>query len=180
MLKRSQKSAIELVNTCHPSHQKLKPNAVNYFLLLRTIKQLSFQETKMTNSFKQNSSLSALFSKSFQLFLPVSIFTVGICSNAIGIEKPLTSTLSSADNYNLSNGKSIILALISRTEFLENYPSGTTLCFNDRSVENKVQIVDFNQSFQVVDFVYLDGGYQGQKGSADYSTFVRNAYPCSY
>ena len=52
--------------------------------------------------------------------------------------------------------------------------------FPDRGVENKVRIVDFNQSFQVVDFVYLDGGYQGQKGSAGYSTFDYNSYPCSY
>lgn len=134
----------------------------------------------MTNKFKKVRSSSTLFSKPFQLFIPVSIFAVGICSNAIGIEKAFASTIVPAENVNLSNSTSVILAMVSRTEFLEDYPPGTELCFSDRSVENKVRIVDFNQSFQVVDFVYLDGGYQGQKGSADYSDFVYNSYPCSY
>jgi fructose-bisphosphate aldolase class 1 len=82
-------------------------------------------------------------------------------------------------NTNYKN-ESMTLALVSTTDFLANYPAGTVLCFSDRSVENKVEIVDFNQSFQVVDFVYLDGGYQSQKGSANYDYFVRNSYQCSY
>jgi hypothetical protein len=82
-------------------------------------------------------------------------------------------------NINYSN-ESMVLASISRTEYLENYPPGTVLCFSDRGVENKVEIVDFNQSFQVVDFIYLDGGYQSQKGSANYDYFASNSYQCSY
>jgi fructose-bisphosphate aldolase class 1 len=82
-------------------------------------------------------------------------------------------------NTNYKND-SMTLALVSTTDFLANYPAGTILCFSDRSVENKVEIVDFNQSFQVVDFIYLDGGYQSQKGSANYDYFVSNSYQCSY
>lgn len=82
-------------------------------------------------------------------------------------------------NTNYKND-SMTLALVSTTDFLANYPAGTILCFSDRSVENKVEIVDFNQSFQVVDFIYLDGGYQSQKGSANHDYFVSNSYPCSY
>ena len=134
----------------------------------------------MTNNFNKNRFLSALFSKPFQIFIPISLFTVGICLNAIAVEKAVASTLLPTENVNLGNDASIIVASISRTEFLEDYPSGTILCFSDRGVGNKVQIVDFNQSFQVVDFVYLDGGYQGQKGSANYSDFVSNSYQCSY
>jgi hypothetical protein len=82
----------------------------------------------------------------------------------------------SLSNFSAHNiwemNRSQLVALISRTEFLASYPSGTILCFNDRSVESKVKIVEFNQSFQVVDFVYLDGAYEGQKGSADYSTVI--------
>lgn len=116
----------------------------------------------------------------FRFFIRASLLTVGMSLSLLGVERVLANSLTPAENINIGNGTDTILASISRTEFLADYPPGTTLCFSDRSVENKVEIVDFNQSFQVVDFVYLDGGYRGQKGSADYSTFVRNAYPCSY
>jgi hypothetical protein len=84
-----------------------------------------------------------------------------------------------ASNSNYNN-EPTILALISTTDFLATNPPGTVLCYSDRGVENKVEIVDFNQSFQVVDFVYLDGGYQSQTGSANYDDFVNNSYQCSY
>ena len=98
----------------------------------------------------------------------------------ISIENANASLFISAEKTNFINSTSLVLASISRPAFLEKYPAGTVLCFSDRGVENKVRIVDFNQSFQVVDFVYLDGGYQGQKGSAGYSTFIGNSYQCSY
>ena len=108
----------------------------------------------------------------------MSIITGGITLSLA--DKTFACSLLPTANSNLTNKTSTILAMVSRTAFLEEYPTGTVLCFNDRGVENKVRIVDFNQSFQVVDFVYLDGGYQGQKGSAGYSTFDYNSYPCSY
>lgn len=125
-------------------------------------------------------STSTLFSNFCRLLIHASLLTGGLYINMISTETANASLLTPAENANLGNGKSVIVAMVSRTEFLEDYPPGTELCFNDRSVENKVRIVDFNQSFQVVDFVYLDGGYRGQKGRAGYSTFDYNSYPCSY
>ncbi|MBE9044702.1 hypothetical protein IQ255_09830 [Pleurocapsales cyanobacterium LEGE 10410] len=125
-------------------------------------------------------STSTLFSNFCRLLIHASLLTGGLYINMISIENANASLLIPAENANLGNSTSLALASTSRPEFLGKYPAGTVLCFNDRSVENKVRIVDFNQSFQVVDFVYLDGGYQGQKGSAGYSTFVYNSYPCSY
>lgn len=122
-------------------------------------------------------SLSNL-SKFFQSLISISILTLGTSSSLTN--KTLASSLLEVENPPPVNDASTILARVSRPAFLEEYPVGTVLCFNDRGVENKVRIVDFNQSFQVVDFVYLDGGYQGKKGSAGYSTFVYNSYPCSY
>ncbi|MEM8723868.1 MAG: hypothetical protein AAGE84_32105 [Cyanobacteria bacterium P01_G01_bin.39] len=98
-------------------------------------------------------------SKSFQSLVSISIFTVGISLSLI--DKALAISLLPSENTSHINNALTTLAMVSRTEFLEDYPAGTELCFNDRSVENKVRIVDFNQSFQVVDFVYLNGGYQG-------------------
>lgn len=134
----------------------------------------------MSNKSKKYSSSSTFYSNFCRLLIHASMLTGGLYANLISIENANASLLIPAETSNLGSSTSLILALISRTEFLGDYPPGTVLCFNDRSVENKVRIVDFNQSFQVVDFIYLDGGYQGQKGSADYSTFVYNSYSCSY
>ena len=134
----------------------------------------------MSSKFNKCHYTSTSFSNFCRLFIHASILTGGLYANLISIENATAISSIPAENTNLGSSTSLILALISRTEFLGDYPPGTVLCFNDRSVENKVRIVDFNQSFQVVDFIYLDGGYQGQKGSAGYSTFVNNSYPCSY
>ena len=134
----------------------------------------------MSGKFNKCHCTSTSFSNFCQLLIHASILTGGLYANLISIENATAISSIPAENTNLGSSTSLILALISRTEFLGDYPPGTVLCFNDRSVENKVRIVDFNQSFQVVDFVYLDSGYQGQKGSADYSTFIYNSSPCSY
>ena len=134
----------------------------------------------MSGKFNKCHHTSTSFSNFCRLFIHASILTGGLYANLISIENANAGLLIPAETTNLDSSTSLILALISRTEFLGDYPLGTVLCFNDRSVENKIQIVDFNQSFQVVDFVYLDGGYQGQKGSAGYSTFIYSSSPCSY
>lgn len=123
---------------------------------------------------------TSIFSNFCRLIIHASLLTGGLYINMISLENANASLLIPAENTNFGNSTTLALASTSRTTFLEKYPAGTVLCFSDRGVENKVRIVDFNQSFQVVDFVYLDGGYQGQKGSAGYSTFVYNSYPCSY
>ena len=125
-------------------------------------------------------STSTLFSNFCRLLIHASLLTGGLYANMISIKNANASLLIPAENTNFHNKISTIVAMVSRTAFLEEYPVGTELCFKDRGVENKVRIVDFNQSFQVVDFVYFDGGYRSQKGRADYSTFDYNSYPCSY
>jgi hypothetical protein len=147
-----------------------------FFMLEKKLIQKTLTAKSMNNN--QQFSLGNLLTKSFPLLVSISIVTGGISLSLT--DKTLASSLLPADKASFNNDASTVLAMVSRTEFLAEYPAGTVLCFNDRSVENKVQIVDFNQSFQVVDFVYLDGGSQGQKGSADYSTFVYNSYQCSY
>jgi hypothetical protein len=114
--------------------------------------------------------------------LLVKFFTFTVlasCTFAPSEAKSQSSHDVGASNSNY-NSESMVLALISTTDFLATNPPGTVLCFSDRGVENKVEIVDFNQSFQVVDFIYLDGGYQSQAGSANYDDFANNSYQCSY
>jgi hypothetical protein len=114
--------------------------------------------------------------------LPVKFFTLTILATCTFL--PLEAKSQSIHDLgklsiNYKN-ESMTLALVSTTDFLATYPPGTILCFSDRGVENKVEIVDFNQSFQLVDFIYLDGGYESQKGSANYDYFDSNSYQCSY
>ena len=96
---------------------------------------------------------TSIFSNFCRLLIHASLLTGGLYANMISIENANASLLIPAENTNLGNGKSVIVAMVSKTEFLEDYPPGIELCFNNRSVENKVRIVDFNQSFQVVDFI---------------------------
>jgi hypothetical protein len=70
----------------------------------------------------------------------------------------------------------IVAELITDEQFEKVFSVGSTYCFSDRGVDYNVRIDGFSFNHQLVEFTYLDGAFQGSRGSSSYSVFVSN--PC--